>query len=51
MLFNIFINDVFDVIKNENSVNLNNNYSFNALMYADDLIIMSTPQEGLQKNA
>ena len=50
MLFNLFINDIFDAVKNENPVTLDNKESFNTLMYADDLIIMSTTQEGLQKS-
>ena len=51
LLFNLFINDIFDIIKNDNSLlTLDNKYNFNALMYADDLIIMSPTQEGLQKS-
>ena len=48
MLFNLYINDIFEIIKNESSITLDDIRSFNALMYADDLIIMSTTLEGLQ---
>ena len=50
ILFNLYINDIFEVIKNDNMVTLDNEYKFNSLMYADDLIIMSTTLEGLQKS-
>ena len=36
--------------KNEGAVTLDDQTHFNALMYADDLIILSTTQEGLQKS-
>ena len=41
LLFNLYINDIFDILKNGGSLNLDNQQNFNALMYADDLIIMS----------
>ena len=51
LLFNLFINDIFDILKNDSSlITLDNQYDFNALMYADDLIMMSPTQEGLQKS-
>ena len=50
LLFNLYINDIFDILKNGGSLNLDNHQNFNALMYADDLIIMSSTQDGLQKS-
>ena len=50
LLFNLYINDIFEVLKNECSVNLDNEQTFNVLMYANDLISMSSTQEGLQKS-
>ena len=49
-LFNIYVNDLFNRL---NSVNRHppclNNEQIAALMYADDLIILSLSHEGLQK--
>ena len=42
LLFNLYINDIFDILKNEGALNLDNQKTFNALMYADDLISMSS---------
>ena len=51
LLFNLFINDIFDILKQDNSLlTLDNETTFNSLMYADDLIIMSETPEGLQKS-
>ena len=50
LLFNLYINDIFEVLKNDSLLTLNGQQYFNALMYADDLIIMSTTQEDLQKS-
>ena len=50
LLFNLFINDIFEAIKNDSSITLDGENSFNALMYADDLIIMATSPEELQKS-
>ena len=50
LLLNLYVNDIFEEIKNDSSVTLNEKEYFNALMYADDMIIMSTTQEGLQKS-
>ena len=50
ILFNIFVNDIFKLI-NDNTirdVELDNN-KLNALMYADDLILLSHSEEDLQK--
>ena len=49
LLFNLYNNDIFDIFKNGGSLNLDNQQNFNALMYADDLIIMSSTKDGLQK--
>ena len=51
-LFNLFINDLFKEINsaNNNSVTLNNIDKINTLMFADDLILLSTTKEGLQKS-
>ena len=48
LLFNLYINDIFEVLKNDSSLTLNRQKYFNALMYADDMIIMSTTED-LQK--
>ena len=60
LLFNIFINGVFDRLKNNrcDPVTLvdrtdeeedNENDYFSALAYADDIVLFSTTREGLQK--
>ena len=47
---NIYVNDLFSRLFNANSNPLSlNQISVSALMYADDLVILSTTQEGLQK--
>ena len=51
LLFNLFINDIFEAVKNENSmITLDGVTKFNTLMYADDLILMSSTKEGLQES-
>ena len=51
LLFNLFINDIFEATKNDHSMlTLDEVRKFNTLMYADDLILMSTTKEGLQKS-
>ena len=50
LLFNLFVNDIFNILKHGGSLNLDNEQTFNALMYADDLIIMSSTKDGLQKS-
>ena len=50
LLFNIYVNDLIDVI-NQNSpsdIHLNKNNKINTLMYADDLVLISESKEGLQ---
>ena len=46
LLYNIFINDLFEQLKTTQD----NKHTFNTLMYADDLINLSTSEENLQKN-
>ena len=45
------MNDLFDELEEVNLslVNLNGQENISSLMYADDLVIMSTTKEGLQK--
>ena len=50
LLFNLFINDIFDAIKNDASVSLDDQNPISALMYADDLILLATSPEELQKS-
>ena len=51
ILFNIFINEIFKTVQNTDSMlTLDGNNYFNALMYADDLILLSTTEEGLQNS-
>ena len=51
ILFNIFINEIFKKVQNTDSMlTLDGTNYFNALMYADDLILLSTSEEGLQKS-
>ena len=51
LLFNIFINGVFERLRNNNCdpVTLNGTDYFSALAYADDIVLFSTSKEGLQK--
>ena len=50
LLFNLYINDVFETIANRSSVTLDGNHHLNRLMYAYDLIILATSMENLQKS-
>ena len=52
IIFNIDLNDIFDIINegNETNLSLNDAQKVNALMYADDLVILSDTKEGLQKH-
>jgi hypothetical protein len=48
-LFKLFLNDLPEIFKNASgSVNVNNN-RVDCLMYADDIVIFSETQEGLQE--
>ena len=51
-LFNIYINDLFNELDTDNSdyVTLNEIDKISALMFADDLILISTSKSGLQKS-
>ena len=50
VLFNLYINGIFDLINNNSTsdVYLKENNKVNALMYADDLVLISRTKEGLQ---
>ena len=50
-LFNIFLNDLFKELRNGNCdpVSLDDSDPFNALAYADDIVLLSTSKEGLQR--
>ena len=50
ILFNLFINDIFEEIYNDSEITLDEQNNINALMYADDLIIMATSPEKLQES-
>ena len=51
VLFNLYVNDIFDTIENHSTsdVYLDENNKINALMYADDLVLISRTKEGLQR--
>ena len=51
ILFNLYINDIFDIMNNdiESNIFLKDGEKINMLMYADDLILLSESKEGLQK--
>ena len=51
ILFNMFVNDIFDIVdKNTTSdIYLENGGKLNSLMYADDLILLSHTKDDLQK--
>ena len=51
ILFNIFINDIFKKLREANCdpVTLDGIDMINALAYADDIVLLSTTKEGLQK--
>ena len=50
VLFNLYVNDIFDTINTHSTsdVYLNETNKINALMYADDLVLISRTKEGLQ---
>ena len=50
ILFNLFINDIFEEIRNNSQITLDGESMVHALMYADDLIIMATSPEELQRS-
>lgn len=47
-LFKIFINNLVDYLKNSSDHVILNNRSLHCLMYADDVILLSTTSTGLQ---
>ena len=51
-MFNIFINDLFEELDKSNTdpVTINNIDHLSALMFADDLILISTTKDGPQKS-
>ena len=52
ILFNLYVNDIFTIMNqnNEFEIFLNKEVPINALMYADDLILLSDTPKGLQKH-
>ena len=52
LLFNLYINDIFDLIDNNTPVSpeLNDKNPINVLMYADDLVMFSESEDQLQNN-
>ena len=49
ILFNIYVNEIFNLVNENNDSNIYlDNTKVNALMYADDLILLSETREGLQ---
>ena len=50
-LFNIYVNDIFKLVNNNNDsdISLDGGIKINALMYADDLILLADSEKGLQK--
>ena len=51
LLFNIYLNDLFEILdkNNDSNIFLSSGNKLNALMYADDLVILSDSKDGLQK--
>ena len=51
ILFNLYINDLIEIINKNTSedIHLNTVNKINALLYADDLVLISPSKEGLQK--
>ena len=50
LLFNLFINDIFQAVSNNDMITIDNVNYFNTLMYADDLIILAPTHRALQKS-
>ena len=48
ILFNLYINDIAEHLKDADSPELNGS-KIDCLLYADDLVMVSTSEEGLQK--
>ena len=51
ILFNLYVNDIFNIIDQNSTpgVYLKEGNTINALMYADDLVLISRSKEGLQR--
>ena len=51
ILFNLYVNDLFNIIDQNSTpgVYLKEGNTINALMYADDLVLISRSKEGLQR--
>ena len=51
ILFNMYVDDIFEMVNtgNDTDIFLEEGKKVNALMYADDLILLSDTKEGLQK--
>ena len=51
LLFNIFVNDVFEIFDDLKSCPVKlNNKPITSLMYADDLLILSETEDGLKES-
>ena len=50
LLFNLYINGIVTTLNQDNPTPLNLNGNLSCLLYADDLVILSTTKEGLQKS-
>ena len=50
LLFNLFINDIFEELRNDSQITLDDQNMIHALMYADDLIIMAKKERRRKKN-
>ena len=50
LLFNLYINDLTQIIYNKNEPAELDNCPINCLMYADDIVLISKSQEGLQRS-
>ena len=50
ILFNIYVNDIFEIMNSNNSseITLDEDNKIKALMYADDVILLSETKDGLQ---
>ena len=49
LLFNIFLADLSIKLDGENKVSLDNNHDINCLLWADDLLLLSDSEDGLNK--
>ena len=49
LLFNLYINDIFELLKKDSALTLNGQEYFITLIYADDMIIMSQQKRAFRK--